>query len=163
MTDSLYEESNAQRRDVMKKVAILGAFAILALALVGPAQAKKVPYEPSGPSGKSCTPRSVGYNATGTLVSSSLTPDGNGRYSGTIEVDVTRANHKAPTGTQTYTLVAARVKFHKGVDAEAPAAGSRVKVHGKITKLGKRCPTEGFTPAITVRKVDVRQAKQKKA
>jgi hypothetical protein len=144
----------------MKKVAILGAFAILALAFVAPAQAKKVSYEPSG---KSCTPRSVGYNATGTLVSSSLTPDGNGRYSGTIEVNVTRANHKAPTGTQTYTLAAARVKFHKGVDAQSPAAGSRVKVHGKITKLGKRCPTEGFTPVITVKKVDVRQAKQKKA
>lgn len=144
----------------MKKVAILGAFAVLALALVGPAQAKKVTYEPAG---KSCTPRSVGYNATGTLVSSSLTADGNGRYSGTIEVDVTRANHKAPTGIQTYTLVAARVKFHKGVDAQAPAVGSRVKVHGRITKLGKRCPTEGFTPAITVKKVDVRQAKQKKA
>ena len=142
----------------MKKVAVLGAFAILALALVAPAQAK-VGYAPA----KACTPRTVGFHATGTLVSSSLTADSNGRYSGTIEVNVTRANHKAPTGTQTYTLNAARVKFHKNVDAQSPAPGSRVKVHGKITKLGKRCPTEGFTPEITVRKVDVRQAKQKKA
>jgi hypothetical protein len=140
----------------MKKVAVLGAFAILALALVGPAQAK-VGYAPT----QACTPRSVGYNATGTLVASSLTADANGRYSGTLEVNVTRANHKAPKGTQTYTLVAARVKFHKGVDAQSPAVGSRVKVHGKITKLGKRCSTEGFTPVITVKKVDIRQPKQK--
>src|SRR5215217_1202732 len=140
----------------MKKVAVLGAFAILALALVAPAQAK-VAYTPAAPAAKNCTPRSVGFHATGTLVSSSLTADGDGRYSGTIEVEVTRANHKAPTGTQTYTLAAAKVKFPKGVDAQSPAAGSRVKVHGKITTLGKRCSTEGFTPTITVRKVDVRQ------
>lgn len=141
----------------MKKVAVLGAFVILALALVGPVQAK-VGYAPA----KACTPRSVGYNATGTLVASSLTADANGRYSGTLEVSVTRANHKAPTGAQTYTLAAARVKFHKGVDAQSPAAGSRVKVHGKITKLGKHCSTEGFTPEITVKKVDIRQPKPKK-
>ena len=149
----------------MKKVAVLGAFAILALALVAPAQAKVAytPATPAAPAAKNCTPRSVGFHATGTLVASNLTADGDGRYSGTIEVDVTRANHKAPTGAQTYTLSAARVKFHHGVDAQSPAVGSRVKVHGKITKLGKRCSTEGFTPEITVRKVDVRQPKQNKA
>lgn len=141
----------------MKKVAVIGAFAVLALAV--PAQAK-VHYAPAAPT-KSCTPRSVGYNATGTLVASNLTADANGRYSGTIEVNVTRANHNGPTGDQTYTLTAARVKFHKGVDAQSPAAGSRVKVHGKITKLAKHCSSEGFTPEITVRKVDIRQAKQK--
>ena len=143
----------------MKKVAVLGAFAILSLALVVPVQAK-VHYAPTPPA-KTCTPRSVGYNATGTLVASSLTVDANGLYSGTLEVTVTRANHKAPTGAQSYTLTAARVKFHKGVDPQSPAPGSRVKVHGKITKLGKHCSTEGFTPVITVKKVDIRQPKQK--
>jgi hypothetical protein len=142
----------------MKKVAVLGAFAILALALVGPAQAKVHYPSPA----KTCTPRSVGYHATGTLVASSLTADANGRYSGTLEVNVTRTNHKAPTGAQTYTLVAARVKFHKGVEAQSPAVDSRVKVHGKITKLGKHCSSEGFTPVITVKKVDIRQPKPKK-
>ena len=141
----------------MKKVAVLGAFAILSLALVVPAQAK-VHYAPPA---KTCTPHSVGYNATGTLVASSLTVDANGLYSGTLEVSVTKANHKAPTGAQTYTLTAARVKFHKGVDPQSPAPGSRVKVHGKITKLGKHCSTDGFTPVITVKKVDIRQPKQK--
>jgi hypothetical protein len=33
-----------------------------------------------------------------------------------------------------------------------------VKLHGKITKLSKHCPTEGFTPTITVKKVDIRLA-----
>jgi hypothetical protein len=141
----------------MKKVAVLGAFAILALALVVPAQAK-VHYAPPA---KTCTPHSVGYSATGTLVASSLTVDANGLYSGTLEVSVTRANHKAPTGAQTYTLTAARVKFHKGVNTQSPAPDSRVKVHGKITKLGKHCSTEGFTPAITAKKVDIRRPKQK--
>ena len=139
----------------MKKIAVIGAFAIL--VLVVPAQAK-VHYAPP----KACTPHSVGYNAKGTLVASNLTVDANGRYSGTLEVNVTRTNHKAPTGDQTYTLTAARVKFHKGVDAQSPAAGSRVGVHGKITKLGKHCSSEGFTPEITVRKVDIHQPKQKK-
>jgi hypothetical protein len=34
-----------------------------------------------------------------------------------------------------------------------------VKLHGKITKLAKHCPTEGFTPTITVKKVDLRPGK----
>jgi hypothetical protein len=143
----------------MKKVAVIGAFAIL--ALVVPAQAK-VHYAPTAPT-KACTPHSVGYFAKGTLVASDLTVDANGRYSGTLEVNVTRANHNAPTGDQTYTLTAARVNFHHGVDSQSPAAGSRVGVHGKITKLGKHCSSEGFTPEITVRKVDIHQPKQPKA
>ena len=84
----------------MKKVAVLGAFAILSLALVVPAQAK-VHYAPTPPA-KTCTPRSVGYNATGTLVASSLTVDANGRYSGTLEVDRARRSpiDRAPTGAR---------------------------------------------------------------
>ena len=95
----------------------------------------------------------------GTLVNSSLTAEENGRYSGTLEVDLTKANHQAPTGEQTFTITGAKVKFHHGVDPTMPAAGSRVKLHGKITKLSKHCPTEGFTPTITVKKVDIRPAK----
>jgi hypothetical protein len=30
-----------------------------------------------------------------------------------------------------------------------------VKLHGKITKLAKHCPTEGFTLTITLKKVDI--------
>jgi hypothetical protein len=141
----------------MRKIVILSALGVLgALALAGPAQA--VTYTPAN--SHSCTPHSVGFNAWGTLVSSSLTADANGRYSGTIEVDVKRANHGAPTGDQTFTLVAAKVKFHHGVDPNAPAPGSRVKVHGKVTKLAKHCPKEGFTPTVTVKRVDIHVPKQ---
>jgi hypothetical protein len=136
----------------MKKIAAIGALAVL--ALVVPAQAK-VHYAPP----QSCAPRSVGYGATGSLVSSSLTSVGNGRSSGTIEVEVSKANHGGSTGDQTFTLEGARVKFHHGVDAQSPAPGSRVKLHGKITKLAKHCSSEGFTPEVTVKKVDIRPAK----
>ena len=90
----------------------------------------------------------------------SLSPAaGHHRYSGTIEVIVTRANHRAAKGDQTFTLTDARVVFHHGVNTTAPAAGSRVGLHGKITELPKGCSTTGFSPTITVRNVDIRTAK----
>lgn len=159
----------------MKKIVILSVLGLLALAV--PAQATteytpapappphkpKPPHGPKGPHNPKaphkCQPYSVGYNATGTLVSAALTPAaGKGRYDGTIEVTVAKANHHAPTGTQTYTLVSARVRFHHGVDPAAPAPGSRVKLHGKITQLSRHCSQDGFTPVITVKKVDIRHA-----
>src|SRR4051794_7688797 len=103
----------------MKKIAILSVLGLLALAV--PAQATteytpapsppphkpkpphgpKAPHKPKGP--HKCQPHSVGYNATGTLVSAALTPAAkDGRYDGTIEVTVTRANHHAATGAQTF-------------------------------------------------------------
>ncbi|HEY6551543.1 MAG TPA: hypothetical protein VIY71_10135 [Solirubrobacterales bacterium] len=157
----------------MRKIVILSVLGLLALAV--PAQAtteytpapsppphKPKPHKPKGPHGPKaphkCQPRSVGYNATGTLVSVALTPAvKKGRYDGTIEVNVKKANHHAPIGVQTFTLASVRVKFHHGVDATAPAPGSRVKLHGKITRLSKHCPQEGFTPTITVKKIDIRQ------
>jgi hypothetical protein len=165
----------------MRKIAILSVLGLLALAI--PAQATDYTPAPSPPHGPKphkpkphkpkphtpkaphkCLPHSVGYNASGTLVSAALTPAGKGRYSGTVEVTVTKANHHAPTGAQTLTLASARVKFHHGVDSTAPASGSRVKLHGKITQLSKHCPQEGFTPAITVKKIDIHQpAKQPKS
>jgi hypothetical protein len=143
----------------MKRIAILGTLG--ALALAGSAQAGPQ-YSPTPPQhgAHHCQPHNVGYNAYGTLIGSSLTPAGQGRYNGTIEVDVAKVNHRAATGDQTFTLTATRVKFHHGVDATAPAAGSRVRLHGKITKLSKHCSSEGFTPTIAIKRVDVRQPKQ---
>jgi hypothetical protein len=140
----------------MKKIAVLGTLGVLALVV----SAQAAPhYSPAPPPGSHrCLPHSVGYSASGALVSASLTAEEHGRYSGTLEVDIAKANHRAPTGDQTFTLAAARVKFHHGVDPTAPATGSRVKLHGKITKLPKHCPTEGFTPTITVKKVDISKA-----
>jgi hypothetical protein len=138
----------------MKKVAILATLGLLALAVTARAAPKYSPTKSSEP--HRCLPHNVGYNAWGTLVSASLNEEGNGRYGGTLEVSIAKANHRAPTGEQAFTLTAARVRFHHGVDPNALVPGSRVKLHGKITALTKHCPTEGFTPTITVKKVDIR-------
>jgi hypothetical protein len=154
----------------MRKIAMLAA--LCGFAMVVPAQANKPPHplkpdktdKPDKPKHKSnprkCVARSEGYNASGTLVvtGTALTKLADGRYSGTIHVIVGRANHKAATGDQTFTLTDARVKFHKGVDPTNPAPNSRVGLHGKITQLPHSCSTTGFTPLITVRNVDIRSA-----
>lgn len=53
----------------------------------------------------------------------------------------------------------ARVRFRDGVDVAAAATAGRVKLSGKITKLPRKCPAEGFTSTVTVKKVDVKPAK----
>jgi hypothetical protein len=121
----------------------------------------KPPPTPAKPNPAECVARSEGYEASGTLVKAALTAQGHGRDSGMLVVDVTTANHHAPTGAETYTLSGARVKFHHGVNAAAPAAGSRVRLSGKITELpNKHCPTTGFTPTITVEKADISTARR---
>jgi hypothetical protein len=156
----------------MRKIAVLTVFAVV--GLVGAAQADKPPHpqhpghpahpvHPAKPHPKSCTAHNDGYNASGTLVSASLSPAaGHRRYTGTIEVNVTRANHRSATGDPTFTLTDARVVFHRDVNPTAPAAGSRVGLHGKITQLPTGCETSGFTPTVTVRDVDIRPAKPAK-
>jgi hypothetical protein len=57
---------------------------------------------------------------------------------------------------QTFTLVNAKVKFADADGnsvADEPKEGDRVKLHGKVTKLKRKCDQTGFTPEITVRKV----------
>ena len=154
----------------MKRLLICTA-AIAALAAV-PAQAKP---DKAAKAPKDCTAKKVGYNAKGTLVSQTLTQSAGAdtptdtsddRYSGTLVVNVTKANHKGQKGEQTYTVENARVNFYDANDDgtdEMPAAGDRVKVHGKVTKLKKKCDSTGFTPEVTVRKVDFKQAKAAKS
>lgn len=140
----------------MKKITTLATLGLLTLAVTAQAAPKYTPAPP--PNSHRCLPHNAGYNASGVLVSASLSAEEHHRYSGTLEVNLAKANHRAPIGDQTFTLTAARVKFHRGVDPTAPAVGSRVKLHGKITQLAKRCPTEGFTPTIAVKKVDISRA-----
>lgn len=142
----------------MKKITVLAALGVLTLVVSAQAAPHYTPAPPP-PDSHHCLPHSVGYNASGALVSASLTAEEHHRYSGMLVVRLARANHRAPTGEQTFTLTAAKVVFHHGVDSASLATGSRVTLHGKITKLAKHCPTEGFTPTITVRKVDIRQPK----
>jgi hypothetical protein len=149
---------------VNKSVIIAGLAATAAVA--APAQAKPHPAKTKP---AKCEPRAVGYNARGTLVSASLTQTAgqatpqrsDDRYSGSVEVDVKKANHKAPTGVQTFSLTNAKVRFYDANDdnvADEPKAGDRVKLHGKITQLKRRCDETGFTPQITVRHVRFRPA-----
>ena len=42
---------------------------------------------------------------------------------------------------------------------DEPKAGDRVKLHGKITRLKRKCDQTGFTPVITVRRVQFKAAK----
>ena len=106
-----------------------------------------------------CVPKNVGYSARGVLVSSELTQTagadttkrGDDRYSGNVVVDVAKANHKAPTGEQSFTLTDARAKFHPRNDMVV-GAGDRVKLKGKVTTGGKKCADAD--PVVTVRKVD---------
>jgi len=149
----------------MRKIPIFAGLAALALAV--PAQAHESPGK--GPRSKvakpgKCQPRAVGFNARGTLVSSSLTQTAGAatperrddRYSGSVTVNVTKANHKVPKGEQTLTLDNAKVKFADADDngvADEPKAGDRVKIHGKVTTLKRKCDQTGFTPEITVRQL----------
>jgi hypothetical protein len=138
---------------IMKKVVVLAVLG--AVAVAAPAQAAKPSKPPKPPKPPACTPHKKGYSASGTLIAASLTPVGHGRYNGTIEVDVTKASDHAPRGDQTFTLTNTRVKFHHGVNHAAPAAGSRVKLHGRTTELPRGCSTAGFAPTITLDKVDI--------
>jgi hypothetical protein len=153
----------------MRKLTICAV--ALAAALAVPAQGK--PTKPHPAKSHKCTPHKVAYKASGTLVSESLTQTagantpkrGDDRYSGTLTVDVTKANHHAAKGEQTYTLDNARVRFydadHNGTPDQAKT-GDGVKLKGKITTLQKKCDATGFTPTITIRKVDFKPAKTAK-
>jgi hypothetical protein len=160
----------------MRKI-ILTAAAGAALA-VAPAIAAKPahpahPAKPNHPTAKAkgrCKPKHVvGFNATGTLIASSLTQTqgqatttdtSDDRYSGTVEVNVAHANHKAPTGDQTYTLTDAKVSFYNDANGQpvtTPVAGDTVHVHGRIGHAPKKCP--GPTNVITtIKSVSFTQA-----
>ena len=143
----------------MKRLALL---VVVGAAVAVPAQAstaKHPPYNLKPPKPYPvCNAQDEGFYATGTLISATLTPVSAHTYNGTIAVTVARANHHAPTGSQTYTLMNARVHFHHGVSPTAPAAGSRVQLNGTITELPDQCQMAGFTPTITVTNVDIRRA-----
>jgi hypothetical protein len=101
-----------------------------------------------------CKTLTVGYRASGTLTSATLTPGAKKyRFDGTLVADITRANHRAVKGSQTFTLTDTRVRFGKGVSSTAPAAGDRVTLHGRITLAKHGCTSSA--PVITVRNVRI--------
>jgi hypothetical protein len=120
--------------------------------------------KPSHP-GKShkCMPHKVGYVASGTFVSQTLTKNADGTYSGEVTVKVTHTNRHAMGdlgATKTYTLEKVHVTFgladtnkDGSVGLDDLKEGDRVKLIGKITALAKRCDQSGFTATTTIRKV----------
>jgi hypothetical protein len=159
-----------------RKVALIAAVGTFAVAV--PAAAKPPgsapptdpahPSHPAHPSDQTtrshpsashkCVPHTEAYTASGPLMSWNASQTGTG-YTGTITVHVTKANHHAAgaKGTDvTYTLTNARVTF--GAGATTPTTGDPVKVIGKTTVLANKCDQSGFTPTITIRKVNVHRA-----
>ena len=131
--------------------------AVGALAAVAPATAMPIhPPHPSHPAHPShptvphkCTAHDVAYVASGQFVSWAATQTGNGKWTGTITVHVTRSNHHAAgdRGSDvTYTLDSTKVTF--GSDANPPAAGDSVHVIGKISELAKKCTQSAPTTAV---------------
>ena len=155
----------------MKKLATIAVLATGVLVL--PAQAKPPhPAHPAHPN--TCAVHNVGYKAGGTLLSQNLiqsqgatTPTkSDDRYSNNVVVNVTKANHGAPKGPQTFGLTNAKVKFHgpdRNNDGQRTLAdvlpNDRVTLHGKITKVHHGCTG---TPTITVNKVDFNKPKPAK-
>ena len=144
----------------MRKMLTCGA--VLAVAAAGAAAPTGAETKPDKP--YKCVPKKVGYKASGKLASESLTQTagattpkrGDDRYSGELTVIVTRANHKGQKGEQKYAVENARVRFRPRSNTD-PEVGTRVKVRGKMTRVGKKC--EDFTSTVTVRKVDFKAPK----
>ena len=116
-----------------------------------------------------CKPHRVGYVASGTLESWSLTPNGDGSYSGSVTVHVTHTNHhaaadKSKTSTETKEYKVEKIHLTFGladtnsdgsVGLDDLAKGDRVHLIGKITALAKKCSQTGFTATTTIRHVVV--------
>jgi len=145
----------------MKSIAVLGALALLVAAIVAPAQAKSPKPKPASPKPK-CVAHAVSYQVSGTLsAAGALTANSDGTYSGSLTVLVTKTNDHAKTDkhtTRSYALSNAHVSFGQGVSTTAPAAGSRVNLHGTITTEPKKCGA--FAPTITITKAGLRSAKK---
>jgi hypothetical protein len=153
---------------VVKRILTLVGVAALVVAVPAWAAKPTHPTHPSHPAhakgagdGKghdkgSCKTVMKGYRASGALVSATLTPGAKkDRFDGSLTVDVSRANHKSPQGSQTFTLADARVRFGKGITSTTTAAGDRVTLHGKVTALTHKCSSTTFTPVVTVRNLRI--------
>ncbi len=118
-----------------------------------------------GPHGKShkCVAHKVGYVASGTLLSETLTKNEDGTYSGELEVEVKHTNHHASADKgQTVKYPVVKIRLVLGVedvnkdgkiDLEDVAKGDQAHVIGKITFLPKKCNQTEFKAEKTIRQV----------
>jgi hypothetical protein len=103
------------------------------------------------PQSHKCLPHNVAYLESGIVdgtTGSTLTVNPDGTWSGTLVVDVTRANHRAKadrgtTVTYTFTNAKLTVRFDGGTNSFA--AGERVKLIGKLAAVAEGCTA--LTPA----------------
>jgi hypothetical protein len=90
-----------------------------------------------------------------------LAPNSDGTWSGTLVIDVTKANHhaQADTGkTVTYTLSNAKLRVRLDGGATGFSAGERVKVIAKIATLAGKCTTAGPAASPVLKTVVVHPA-----
>ncbi len=138
-----------------------------ALAVAMPAAAQPGPFTHHGRAGRApdsrrCLPHDVAYLESGTVDAnavSTLARNPDGRWSGTLVVDVIRANHRAQQDvgtTVTYTVTNAdlRVRFHRGLSGFGP--GDRVRLLGTLEVVGRQCPAPSPAPTPVLRVVSVR-------
>ncbi len=123
-----------------------------ALAVAVPAAAHPGPSNhPSqaGQHGRShrCLPHNVAYVEGGTvdatLPTTPLAKNSDGTWSGTLVIDVTRANFWARADkntTVTYTFDNAKLRVTLGRGVTGFTAGERVQLVGKLAVVAKKCP-----------------------
>jgi hypothetical protein len=158
MTDVGDNTTDPRTEGIVKKLIVI--LALVSAVIAAPSQAAKPPKapKPAPPAGShKCQPHAISYEVAGTLVSGSLTLNSDGTYSGSLTVHVTSANKHAKIDKNTnkaYTIANARVNLH-GANPAALAAGSRVKLEGKVTTLARKCNQTGFTAGITIAHGDI--------
>jgi hypothetical protein len=145
---------------------LCGTAALCALALPAAALAKDHPGKDK-PTPKRCTVHRVAYVASGTLAAPATltqtrgadTPDNprDDRYGGTLSITITHGNHHAKGTPSPVSVAVDNIRLGKGVTA-TPAAGTRVRVIGKITKVARGCDATG-AGVITARKATLRAPK----
>jgi hypothetical protein len=149
---------------VKKQLVLLASIAAIALAAtaqVGSAATKS----------HKCVAHTVAYVAHGTYVASSPTLTKGMWGPGSLEIILQSANRhfkkangvtikKSAKGTDVTFMVSntAKVTFAKGLTTIAK--GDRITVIGSITQRSGKC-TGTFTPTVTIRKIEVLNAKKK--
>lgn len=111
-----------------------------------------------------CKPHNGAYVEGGTVDSttaSSLAQNSDGTWSGTLVVDVTRANHaaradKGTTVTYTFNDAKLRVRFDGGTTGFT--AGERIQLIGKEAAVAKKCTALSPAPAPVFRMLVVHPA-----
>ena len=152
-----------------------GLAVLTALALPGAAVSAKGPEQGEQPKGKAkaeqqrekrCT-KTVGFSLAGTGLDASKLTLQDGKASGVLTLDVTRANAHAKRFLQittlpsndeqpTLTADASKLLLNNVNGLSDVAATDRVKVHGKVTKPRRGC--ESTTPTLDVRNVTISRA-----